>query len=145
MSITNFFSQYTDALYEAASSIVSKSIQTMRTATNLGIHHMRTFGRERKFKVGLGLAVWPVFAALIAPASYSNRLPITIFCIIAILSEAEAGLLFFLTYRRPIDRVMAMDADEDRISSWSVIGAAAAGACALAFLVAAVANVIQVR
>jgi hypothetical protein len=99
---------------------------------------MRTLDRKRKFKLGLVLALWPVLFAIVAPAAYSDRLPIAIFCITAILSEAAAALLFFLTYRRPIDR------PEDRLTSWSVIGAAAAGLCMVAFLIATVVNVIQV-
>jgi hypothetical protein len=110
----------------------------MRTAILLGNHYMHTLSRERKFKLGLCLALWPVLFAAVTPAGYSNRLPMAIFCTAAIISEAAAAWLFFLTYRRPIDR------PEDRLTSWSVVGAAAAGVCTLAFLAAALANVARI-
>jgi hypothetical protein len=138
VSLTNFLSQRTDATCEAASRIASQVIQSTRRAYIAGNQCVRTLDRKRKFKLGLVLALWPVLFAIVAPAAYSDRLPIAIFCITAILSEAAAALLFFLTYRRPIDR------PEDRLTSWSVIGAAAAGLCMVAFLIATVVNVIQV-
>gem|GEM_PF-4739523 len=137
MSLTNFLSKCTDATCEAANRIAPQVIQNIRRAYIAGNQYMHTLDRRRKFKLGLVLALWPVLFAVVAPAAYSNRLPVAIFCIAAILSEAAAALLFFLTYRRPIDR------PEDRLTSWSVIGAAAAGLCMLVFLIATVVNVLQ--
>ncbi|MGH9716107.1 MAG: hypothetical protein ACRD4R_05170 [Candidatus Acidiferrales bacterium] len=101
---------------------------------------------DRKFRFGFGifLALWPVAVAAFVPAQVfagldvvmvsSNRLPLAIFCVAALASEILAVTLFFRTRVFPIDA----------LTSWSVIAAAAAGTCTLAFLVAAVANVIGV-
>jgi hypothetical protein len=110
----------------------------------------RTFfiSRKRRFSIGLRLALWPVIIVAVFPSSYLagvhanlfayNRLPVVVFCTAALTSEAVAALLFFLSYKRRID------GPEDRLTSWSIIAAAAAGACSLAFLIGAVGNAMQV-
>jgi hypothetical protein len=105
---------------------------------------MSSLGRKLKFGLGLLLAIWPVAVAAFVPAQYfagfdvslpsSNRLPLAIFCIAALVSEAIAFFVFFRARVLPADR----------LSSLSVIAAAAAAACTLAFLVAAVANAMRV-
>ena len=63
----------------------------------------------------------------------SDRVPAAYFSFAAFLSEALAVLLFVRAHRRL----------RDRLSSWSLIGVAAAGAATLAFLAATVANAMQ--
>ena len=104
--------------------------------------------RKRKFSFGLWLAIWPVVVAAFLPSRLfailhanllsNDRLPVAIVCIVAVISEAAAALLFFFTRRRYLDR------PEDRLTFWSVIATAAAGACAIAFLAAAAVNAMHV-
>ncbi len=104
--------------------------------------------RKRQFSAGLWLALWPVVVATLVPSQFfdgfganlfsDNRLPVTIFCVAALISEAVAAFLFVLACRRFVDR------SEDRLTFWSVIAGSAAGVCAVAFLIAAVANVMQI-
>lgn len=101
-----------------------------------------------KFVLGAGLVVWPLISVMLLPSAYltnldgnlfsSGRVPVAIFSIVALISEAAAVFLFFpwrsqITYR-----------PENRTNSWSVVATAVAGISALAFLVAAVANVVRV-
>lgn len=105
-------------------------------------------GRRRRFSIGLWLALWPVVVAALAPSQFFdgfnanvlayNRLPVAVFCVAALISEAAAASLFVLACRRFVDR------PEDQLTFWSVISATAAGVCAVAFLIAAVANVTQI-
>jgi hypothetical protein len=104
---------------------------------------MRYLNRKFRFSLGVFLAVWPVVVAAFVPAQLfadldvnmlsANRLPLAIFCAAALASEIGAIVVFFRTRVLPIDP----------LTSWSVIAAAAAGTCTLAFLVAAVANVLH--
>ncbi|MGA9885430.1 MAG: hypothetical protein WBQ34_17070 [Candidatus Acidiferrales bacterium] len=104
--------------------------------------------RKRQFSIGFWLALWPVVVAALVPSQlfagfdvnllFSNRFPVIVFCVAALVSEAVAVLLFVLVCRRFVDR------SEDRLTFWSVIAAAAAAVGTLAFLIAAVANVMQI-
>jgi MFS family permease len=105
---------------------------------------MQLFGRKQKFVLGVLLVIWPIVVTALLPSEYfssldmrflsSDRIPAAYFSFAAFLSEAFAILLFFRAHRRL----------RDRLSSWSVIGVAAAGAATLAFLAATVANAMQV-
>lgn len=105
---------------------------------------MRLFGRKQKFALGVLLVLWPIIVSVFLPTQYfaslnvrfnsPYRVPAAYFSLSACFSEALALLLFFRA-RRPAS---------DRLSSWSVIAAAAAGAATVAFLAAAVANAMQV-
>jgi len=105
---------------------------------------MQSFGRKLKFATGVILALWPVVVAAFVPADVLagfnlnvisvNRLPLAVFCSAALVSEALAVVLFFPSRVLP----------KDSLASWSLAAAVAAGACTLAFLVAAVANFIHV-
>lgn len=100
--------------------------------------------RKRKFTIALWLAIWPVVLATLIPSEGlagldlnllgSSRSPIMVFCITALISEAIAASLFLLVCQRFVDL------PEDRLTTWATIGAAAAGACTLAFFAASVAN-----
>jgi hypothetical protein len=104
---------------------------------------MQLFGRKQKFALGVFLVVWPVVFTALLPSEYfstldmrflsSDRIPAAYFWFAAFISEVLATFLFFRAHRRP----------SDRLSAWSVIGAAA-GAATLAFLAATVANAMQV-
>jgi len=99
--------------------------------------------RKLRFSVGIFLALWPVAVAAFVPAQVfagldvnmmsADRLPLAVFCAAALVSEIFAIIVFFRTRVFPIDS----------LTSWSVIGAVAAGTCTLAFLAAAVANVLH--
>ncbi|MGH9740347.1 MAG: hypothetical protein ACRD4X_17430 [Candidatus Acidiferrales bacterium] len=104
--------------------------------------------RKRQFTIGIWLALWPVVVAALVPSQLfagidvnllsDNRLPVVVFCVAALVSEAVAASLFVLVCKRFVDR------PEDRLTFWSVIAAAAAGVGTLAFLIATVANVMQI-
>jgi hypothetical protein len=101
---------------------------------------MQSFGRKLKFAAGVLLALWPVVVAAFAPADVlagfdlnvlsMNRQPLAVFCIAALVSEVLAVVLFFPSRAFP----------KGSLRSWSLAAAVAAGACTLAFLIAAVAN-----
>lgn len=105
---------------------------------------MHSFGRKLKFGFGVLLALWPVAIAAFAPADFlagldlntvsANRTPLAVFCVAALASEMFAAVLFFRARVFP----------KDSLTSWSLAAAVAAGTCTLAFLVAAVANFIQI-
>lgn len=105
---------------------------------------MQLFGRKFKFAAGGILALWPVVIAAFVPADIlagfnlnvisMNRLPLAVFCIAALVSEALAVVLSSRSRVFP----------KDSLTSWSLAAAVAAGACTLAFLVAAVANFVHV-
>lgn len=99
-------------------------------------HETPVLSRRRKFTLGLWLAIWPVIIAALVPSTLlgNSRLPIMMFCIAALLSEAIAASLFLLVCQRFVDLA------EDRLTTWATIGAAAAGVCTLAFFAASVAN-----
>lgn len=138
MSITVFLCKSAEVISRATKSLILKFVQHIRRTLIRGNDFMHALERKRKFELGLLLVLWPMLAAAVFPAGYSSRLPLAMFLITALLSEAAAIVLFFQSYRRVIDR------PEDRLTSWSVIGAAAAGACTLAFLIAAMVNAIRV-
>jgi len=104
------------------------------------MHHLN---RKLRFSLGVFLAVWPVVVAAFVPVQLfadldvnmlsADRLPLAIFCVAALVSEIGAVVVFFRTRAFPIDS----------LTSWSVIAATAAGTCTLAFLVAALANVLH--
>ena len=104
---------------------------------------MDYLSRKQRFGIGLFLALWPIIVAACVPAQVfagidvnmlsSDRLPLAVFCLAALASEIFATVVFFRTRVFPIDP----------LTSWSVIAAAAAGTCTLAFLVAGVANVLH--
>lgn len=103
---------------------------------------------KKKFALGVGLVVWPVIVAMLLPSAYlsnlnknllsSGRLPVAIFCVVALISEAVAVSLLFPSRRLIVGK------SEDRMNSWLVVATAVAGVCTLAFFIAAVANVVQV-
>jgi len=105
---------------------------------------MQKLSRKFRFSIGLFLALWPVVVAAFVPTQVfasldvsmlsADRLPLAVFCVTALVSEVFAMIVFFRTRVFPIDP----------LTSWSVIAAAAAGTCTVAFLVAAVANVLHV-
>ncbi len=138
VSITVLVSERTATMSRLVNSFASKLLNYIRRGFLIGSDFTRSLNRERKFTLGLILALWPVFAAVFVPPAYSDRLPLVIFCIAALTSEAMAAWLFIATRRRAIDR------PEDRLTSWSVVGAAAAGAGTVAFLITTVANLMHV-
>jgi hypothetical protein len=101
-------------------------------------------GRKTEFFLGVAAALWPIGVVAFVPSEYlnaagadlntSDRLPLAILCVAALISEAIAMFLFFGSRRRL----------KDQLTSWSVIGAAAAGLCTLAFLAAAIANAMKI-
>lgn len=105
---------------------------------------MQSFGRKLKFAAGVIFAIAPVVVAAFVPAhvlaSFNvnvismNRRPLVVFCIAALVSEMLAVVLLFPSRAFP----------KGSLRSWSLAAAVAAGACMLAFLVAAVANFIHV-
>ncbi len=105
---------------------------------------MHSLVRKLKFGLGVLLALWPVAVAAFVPADVlagfdlntllTNRQPLAVFCVAALVSEVLAVVLFFRARVFP----------KDSLTSWSVVAAVAAGACTLAFLIAAVANVMHV-
>jgi hypothetical protein len=105
---------------------------------------MHALSRKLLFSIGLFLALWPVMVAALVPANVfagldlnmlsADRLPLVLFCLGALVSEIIAVIMFFRIRVFPIDP----------LTSWSVIGAVAAGTCTLAFLAAAVANVLHI-
>jgi hypothetical protein len=105
---------------------------------------MQLLGRKQKFALGVLLVIWPVVVTALLPARYfsgldirffsSDRIPAAYFSLSAFVSEALAIVLFLRAHRRLADR----------LSAWSVIGVAAAGAATLAFLAATVASAMQV-
>lgn len=121
----------------------------MKNAWTLASEKDKSFpSRRRQFSTGLWLALWPVVVATLVPSQFfdgfsaglfsDNRLPVTVFCVAALISEAVAASLFLLACRRFVDK------SEDRLTFWSVIAGAASGVCAIAFLIATVANVMQI-
>lgn len=136
MSLTDMLFTSNQPLLRAANSFAPKILENLRKVYLFGNEFMTPVERRRKFKLGICLALWPVLVASFTPAVYSNRLPVAVFCLAAIMSEGAAAWLFSATYRRRIDR------KRDRLTSWSFVGAAAAGVCTLAFLIAALANVM---
>lgn len=105
---------------------------------------MHVLNRRIRFGLGVVLAVGPVLVAIFLPGTYlaslgfqlvsSTRVPLALFCLAALASEGFAIFLFFHARVFPTDR----------ITSWSEIAAAVAGVSTIAFLIAAVANAIQV-
>jgi hypothetical protein len=101
---------------------------------------MHSLGRKLKFAAGVIFALWPLVVAAFVPGDVlanfdlnilsMNREPQAVFCIAALVSEVLAVVLFIRSRVFP----------KDSLTSWSLAAAFAAGACTLAFLVAALAN-----
>lgn len=144
MSSTSFISDCTEELSRFIHSRGTKVRENMRRIIQLRDECTDTRDRRRIFELAIFLALWPVFIAALVPAQYNSRFPLLIFCVAALLSEAAAAFLFFQTCAGPRQRLAIWSRPEDRLTMWSVIGAAAAGTGMLAFLVAAVANAINV-
>jgi hypothetical protein len=133
-----------NAVLEALKNPASSSKDLLRLIRD---YEKPVLSRKRKFTLGLWLSIWPVVIAALVPAQgladldlnllANSRLPITVFCFVALISEAAAAWLFLPMCKRFVDL------PEDRLTTWATIGAAAAGACTLAFLAATVANILH--
>jgi len=144
VSITLFLSECTEAMSRLTNSLAPKLSENIhRIILNRGELTDPRY-RKRVFELAIFLALWPVFVAALVPPQYNSRFPLLIFCLAALLSEAAAAFLFFRTCAGPRDRLAMWFRAGDRLTKWSLIGAAAAGTGTLAFLVAAVANAIGV-